>query len=471
MPGASRGQGLKAGAPPSEESRDLTHARMKLSSQAALTADRATTTRLRLDEVLAEPVDWRFRSFPIVEPAPTIGEVGAMGWNARDGGFSPPVLVLRESALDHNVALMANYCRRHGVSLAPHAKTPVAPQIVERQLAAGAWGVTVPNLHEGHLFRRLGVQRILIANEVVDDATLRWIAGELDRDADVEILSLVDSEVAVKLMDERLDAAGSSRRLRVLVELGFPGGRCGCRTNVEALAVADRVRASRHLEVAGVEAFEGMVAPGPIEQRLEAVDALIGRMRSLMVALDGRGLFEPGRERIVTAGGSLFFDRVVEGLKGSWQLAAPPHVIVRSGVYVTHDGGEYEEFSPLAGRAGYGPRLRQALELWAHVVSRPEPELVILGFGKRDASYDHELPRPFAVRTAVGERQVDRSDLEVFLLHDQHARVHVRRDLELEPGDLVGLHISHPCTTFDKWRLVPLVDDGYRVTGAVRSYL
>ena len=436
-----------------------------------MSADRTTTTQLRLDEVMAEPVDWRYRSFPIADPTPTVGDIGARGWHALDGDFSPPVLVLKESALEHNIALMAEYCRSHGVSLAPHAKTPVAPQIVARQLAAGAWGITVPNLHEAHLFRRLGAQRILIANEVVDGATLRWIARELTRDADVEILTLVDSEAVVRLMDERLDEAGSSRKLPVLVELGFPGGRCGCRTDGEAMVVANLVRSSRHLELAGIEAFEGVVAQGPIDERLDAVDQLIARMRALMLELDRRRLCATGRELLVTAGGSLFFDRVVDGLSGPWELGAPVRVIVRSGVYVTHDGGEYDALSPLAGRSAGGPRLEQALELWAHVVSRPEPELAVLVFGKRDASYDQELPRPFALRSEGATRPIDKKDLDVFFLNDQHARARVRRDLRLEPGDLVGLHISHPCTTFDKWRLVPLVDDGYRVTGAIRCYL
>jgi D-serine dehydratase len=34
-------------------------------------------------------------------------------------------------------------------------------------------------------------------------------------------------------------------------------------------------------------------------------------------------------------------------------------------------------------------------------------------------------------------------------------------------GQLVGCGISHPCTTFDKWRWMPVVDDVYRVVDAV----
>ena len=91
--------------------------------------------------------------------------------------------------------------------------------------------------------------------------------------------------------------------------------------------------------------------------------------------------------------------------------------------------------------------------------------------GRRDAAHDQELPVPFARRVGVRTEPVATSDLEVFALNDQHARARIRRDLQLEPGDLLGFHVSHPCTTFDNWGLVPLVNDDYRVLEAIRSYL
>jgi D-serine dehydratase len=59
----------------------------------------------------------------------------------------------------------------------------------------------------------------------------------------------------------------------------------------------------------------------------------------------------------------------------------------------------------------------------------------------------------------------------VAALNDQHAHIRVKSTSALAVGDLVGMHVSHPCTSFDKFRLIPLVDDGYRLTGAIRSYL
>jgi D-serine deaminase-like pyridoxal phosphate-dependent protein len=36
-------------------------------------------------------------------------------------------------------------------------------------------------------------------------------------------------------------------------------------------------------------------------------------------------------------------------------------------------------------------------------------------------------------------------------------------------GDLLEFGISHPCTAFDKWPLVPVLDDEARLTGLVTT--
>jgi D-serine dehydratase len=424
---------------------------------------------LDLREVLEERIDWRFKSFP-ADGSIMVGESGKQGWRALDGDFDLPVLVLKESALDHNIKVMAAYCRDHGVELAPHGKTPVAPQIIERQLAAGAWGITAANLHQARIFHRFGCRRILIANEVLGAPALEWAARELDADPKFDLMCLVDSVTGVRLMDEALEHAGARRRLKVLVELGVPGGRCGCRTPEEALTVARATASSKHLAVVGVEAYEAMVH-GELDERLAHIDQLMADVRGLVSALEESGPLHSDAEIIVSAGGSIYFDRVVAGLTKPWNHRGPVRVVLRSGAYVTHDGDEYEQLSPLAGRSNGGPRLQQALELWAEVLSRPEPGLVVFGFGKRDVAHDRGLPIPFAIRRESRNEPLSEGDIEVYALNDQHARAHVPAGLALDPGDRVGFHISHPCTTFDNWRLVPLLDDEYAVTGAIRSYL
>ena len=55
-------------------------------------------------------------------------------------------------------------------------------------------------------------------------------------------------------------------------------------------------------------------------------------------------------------------------------------------------------------------------------------------------------------------------------LNDQHCHMAVPADSPLAVGDMTGFGIGHPCTTFDKWALLMVVDEEYRVTGAVRTF-
>jgi D-serine dehydratase len=404
---------------------------------------------------LDEALDQRDRWLPPGAGEVPLDRVSARGWHALTDLLFP-VLVLKERALTHNLDLMARFCRASGVSLAPHGKTTMSPQLIARQLDAGAWGVTAASPAQARLFRGFGVERIVIANQVVDPLGLEWLAGELGG-----ISCLVDSVRAVELMDGGLAGRGP---VNVLVEMGLAGGRTGCRTLEDGRRVAEAVGRSRSLRLAGVECFEGVISePG------DRVDGVLRDVRGLTESLGREGAFDGLDEVLVTAGGSSFFDRVVHHLAGGWSLGRPVRVVLRSGCYLTHDHGSYERLSPFGGRLPDWEPLRQAMEVWGLVHSRPEPDLAIVGFGKRDVSYDMGLPRPLTVRSRDGAvRSATR--MEVFRLNDQHAYLRLPADDELAVGDAVGCGLAHPCTVFDKWRSMPVVDDDYRVLGAVRTY-
>jgi D-serine deaminase-like pyridoxal phosphate-dependent protein len=409
-----------------------------------------------LSRLRDDPVDWRYKGFP---PATGVTPAGvrAQGWNVLAGDLLTPVLVLKESALAHNIALMARYCAEHGVSLAPHGKTTMSPELFSRQLEAGAWGITAATTSQVRVFRAFGVERIVLANELVEPAAIRWIADELAADPAFDFYCLADSVAAVDALTGAL-AGGSARPLGVLVELGLPNGRTGCRSVDAAREVAEAVARSPVLELAGVEGFEGIIHSESIEADLGAVDAFLDGLATLAAELGGRD------ELLVTVGGSAYFDRVVERLSG---IAA--RVVLRSGCYVTHDSGFYDHLSPLGERSPRGERLRPALEAWSVVLSRPEPDRALLCMGKRDVSFDIDLPRPVVASSRGALRSVEGA-MSVFDLNDQHAYLRLPPEDGLAVGDLLGCGISHPCTAFDKWRLIPVVDDEYTVVDAVHTF-
>ena len=420
---------------------------------------RAVPSEIR-DRIGEEPLDQRDRWLPPGPEAVPLDQVEARGWQALSDLLFP-VLVLRDQALRHNLDLMARFCRRHGVSLAPHGKTTMSPQLVRRQLEAGAWGVTAASPAQARLFRAFGVERVVIGNQVVDPAGLRWLGAELAAHPEAWICCLVDSERGVELMEQGL--AGSGVRVPVLLEMGMRGGRTGCRTPEQAARVAAAAGASPSLRLVGVECFEGIRSEADAD-----VEGLLSGVRQVADSLARSGALDGSDEVLVTAGGSLLFDRVVHHLAGRWDVGRPVRVVLRSGCYLTHDHGDYERGSPFGTRLPEWEPLRQALEVWGLVHSRPEPDLAIVGFGKRDVSYDVALPRPLQVRTRDGATR-EAAGLEVFRLNDQHAYLRLPPEDPLAVGDLVGCGLAHPCTVFDKWRSIPVVDDDYRVVGAVRT--
>jgi D-serine dehydratase len=395
-------------------------------------------------------------------------------------GFSYPLLTLRESALANNIEAMAAYCDRAGVALAPHGKTAMSPELAARQLAHGAWGITVATIGQLRTYRAFGFPRLLLANELVDEAGIAWLAAELDADPGFEAYCYVDSQDGVAILDQVLSSSAArpraGRRLPVLVEIGHARGRTGCRTDDGALDVAKAVAATGTLKVAGVAGYEGTAGAGSEAGALAQIASFCRRLRGLAGALAETrpGAADPGaaagsgEDLIVTAGGSAYFDVVTRELTAGGTAGLT--VILRSGAYLTHDHGYYGAVSPAGRDAADAPALRPALELWAQVLSRPEPGLALLGAGRRDAGFDQGLPVPLRVVRRGAASAASMVNGEVTELNDQHAYLRLDETTALAPGDLVCLGISHPCTTLDKWRVIPVVSDDGRVTDTVHAF-
>jgi D-serine deaminase-like pyridoxal phosphate-dependent protein len=363
--------------------------------------------------------------------------------------FSTPLLTFDRTASDHNVSTLIAWARERGLELAPHGKTTMAPVLWRRLLDAGAWGLTVATPWQAQVARASGVPRLLLANQVVDPAGIAWLAAETD--AGAEIASWVDSVEGVHLL---ADSAGT-RPLDVLVELGADGGRTGARGTEAALAVAREVLAAPRLRLRGVAGYEGSYGADRAPTTLARVRAYLSELRELAeTLLSWDALNEP----LVTAGGSAFFELVAEELAPLAQSRGRDvTVVLRSGAFQAHDDVFYDGISPFADST---LEFRPALAVWTRVVSRPESGLAFLDAGKRDLPVDLGMPvvhgHPGAVVTGV---------------NDQHSYLSLPSDSTLAVGDVVRLGISHPCTAFDKWRLIPEIDSADAASPTVIGFL
>ncbi|GAA3391543.1 alanine racemase [Streptomyces roseoviridis] len=414
-----------------------------------------------------ERVDHRFKGLPPDAEGLTVGALAAQRRNLFTGGFTTPVLALSAESVDHNLRLLETYAERHGLAFAPHGKTSMAPQLFDRQIEHGAWGITAAVPHQARVYRAHGIARIFLANELVDAVALRWLAAELDADPGFRFVCYVDSVRGVELMDEALRAAGARRPVDVVVELGAgDGARTGARTEADCAAVADAVAGARTLRLVGVAGYEGEV-PRADQDR---VRAWLRRLTALAAEFDKAGRFDAGiGEIVVSAGGSAWFDTVAEVFAEIPDLSLPVLKLLRSGAYVSHDSGHYRTLTPF-NRVPEEGALEPAFRLWAQVVSRPTPEQAFTNAGKRDAAYDLHLPEAQVVRDARTGEIRPAAGITVTGLSDQHGWLRTEPDADLEVGDWLGMGLSHPCTSFDKWQLIPLVAADGTVVDYVRTF-
>jgi len=418
-----------------------------------------------IEPFTAQPIPGGTKGVPLGAVGIAPSEVSAHRWRLFDSDVIFPACILKRSAIDANRATMRDFLRKAALHLAPHGKTTMAPQLFALQEEDGAWGFTAATVAHAMVYRKAGIGRIFYANQLVDPVGLAFILDELQADPGFEFLSLVDSIEGARILAEAAIARGMTRPLDVLVEIGVPGTRCGVRTAEQAITLVLVIGAlAPHLRLRGVEAFEGVTNTD--KNGLQIVRAQLDIVRQVAAHIDA-GLPAGGRP-IVSAGGSAFTEAVASEM-ASWPFAAD--YVLRSGCYLTNDHGLYaaaQRNTDLRGTLRFDRMLEPAIELWGHVLSRPEPDRVIVGIGKRDISHDIDLPKPIGWlrRDTAVIRPLD-ADARVVGLNDQHAWITIPASHPIAVGDLMALGCSHPCTTFDKWKYLLMVDDGYRIVDVI----
>ncbi|HEX2011278.1 MAG TPA: amino acid deaminase [Roseateles sp.] len=417
------------------------------------------------------------KGFPLTEAPLPLAELAGKRWNVLAGDLPLPLAVIRREALEHNLRWMQDYARSQGIELAPHGKTTMSPQLFKRQLDAGAWGISFATIKQLAVGAASGVRRAVIANQVCTEADLAGLAGLLKQHADLRVVFLVDSLAQCALIERwhrrQYPQPAAAPAFEVLLEIGLEGGRTGTRTQDEALALAAHLHASPVFRLVGIECYEGLGAKGDSAADRAYADALMARVQMVAWTCAERGWFDAD-EVIVSAGGSGIFDLVAGALRPRLGDNRPVLGLLRSGCYITHDHGHYKRLvSVVDQRLCIHDGLQSALEVWAMVQSCPEPGLAILAVGRRDISFDIDLPTPvwhapLDARTPLTAPSAWR----ITGLNDQHAYLRWDPASGVGPqvGDRLGLGISHPCTTFDKWTWLPIVENDYRISDAVLTH-
>ncbi|MBA4261243.1 MAG: amino acid deaminase [Comamonadaceae bacterium] len=413
------------------------------------------------------------KGFPAGAAPLTREQIPAQGWQLLRGDLALPLAVLKQRELQHNLHWMRDFCAQRGLFLAPHGKTSMSPELWQLQLGAGAWGISFATVFQAAVGARHGVPVLLIANQVIQRAELDALALLHTERPALRSMFLVDSTGQVDAIEAWATERAFQGRFEVLLELGIAGQRTGTRTADVARQTAQRIAASPVLRLAGIECYEGTTAFCDHARDRATVKDLMDRVDAIAREAIAQGWLAHD-EIVLTAGGSAIFDLVAERLLPD--LSRPVRGVLRSGCYLTHDHQRYTRYLCCVGeRLNLRETLKPALELLACVQSQPEPGLALLSMGKRDVSHDLDLPMPvWRSDGQGGAPQPVPAHWRIDALNDQHA--YLRFDATAPPaewprlGETVASGISHPCTTFDKWRWLPVVDDAYRVVDAVTTW-
>ncbi|HFP9379103.1 TPA: amino acid deaminase [Raoultella ornithinolytica] len=369
-----------------------------------------------------------------------------------------PAALVKKTALENNIAWMQRYADTRGVSLAPHGKTTMTPWIFQAQQRAGAWGIGVGSTWQASAAMASGIERVLMVNQLVGQANMQVVSQLKAHYRAVDFLCCVDSLANARTLSAFFSAR--QQTLDVLIELGVPGGRCGCRSVDAALALALEVATLPGLTLRGLELYEGVLHGDDPQPQVEALLRQAAGLACQMAPLvEG--------EFILTGAGTVWYDVVCN----VWLAAQKPdrcRVVIRPGCYITHDVGIYEiarqeliARDPIA--CDLGGDLTSALELMAMVQSVPEADRAVVNFGKRDCAFDAGLPQPVAHYRHGKALPLQADEIVSVGIMDQHCMLRLAPGCDVQVGDIVLFGTSHPCLTFDKWKTLLLVDDEYNV--------
>ncbi|MGC2546199.1 MAG: amino acid deaminase [Silvibacterium sp.] len=401
-----------------------------------------------------------------LEQALATADITRLGWNLLREDLSLPCAVLYDERLQHNLTWMQQFIAAYGLKLAPHGKTTMAPRLFAMQLGAGAWGITLATAHQTLVAYLHGVRRVLMANQLVGKENMA-IVGRLLQDSEFEFYCLIDSAAQVEQLGTCFKERG--QRLRVLLELGVAGGRAGVRDEAQLQAVlAALLRRSGSIALSGIEIYEGVL------EDETPIRAFLQRAVAVTRTLIGEKRFE--RAPVLLSGaGSAWYDVVAEEFSAAG-LGDEVEIVLRPGCYLTHDIGVYRDAqTKILERNAVAHRMRSgllpALQVWAYVQSVPEAEKAIVGMGKRDAAFDAGLPvAALRFRPGDGAPEVAPAHWTLTKMMDQHAYLQIAAGDDLRVGDMIGFDISHPCLTFDKWRVIPVVNAAYDVVDVVETF-
>jgi 3-hydroxy-D-aspartate aldolase len=339
----------------------------------------------------------------------------------REDEIDTPALVIDLDAFEFNLDTMAALLAPTGVKLRAHAKTHKSPVIAKLQMARGAVGNCVQKVTEAEILAWGGVPDILVSNEVVGAAKLSRLCA-LSRIAKVAVCADDAGQVAAI----EAAAADAGTRMTVLVEIDVGAGRCGVQPGPDAVALATRIAASKHLIFGGLQAYHGSAQHKRTpDERRTLVGGAVDASRRTVEQLRQQGL-----DCAIVGGAGT----------GTFQIES------NSGVYTEMQAGSYvfmdADYARNLDEAGAPvSTFRHALFVLSTVMSQAQTGVAALDAGHKAVAVDSGLPTVW-----------QRPDIRYTSASDEHGKLQYGSETAApKVGEKLRLVPGHCDPTVDKF--------------------
>ena len=305
--------------------------------------------------------------------------VGEPGSRSR---LETPVAVLDLDLFEHNIALMAQTCRKAGLSLRPHAKSHKCAEITRRQVAAGALGNCCAKPGELLALFAGGVRDLLLSAPIASPAKIDALARAAAAGGRIGVV--VDRADLATAYAEAAQRHGTA--FDVLVDLDVGLKRSGVATPAEAVDLARLVSRLDQLRYRGVQAYQGRVQHIDDFAARRTANQEMGRLLAAMLdALRDAGL----APEIVSGGGT-----------GSHLLDGEDNLLteIQAGSYVFMD----EAYGSVDMHGRGGPEFEPALRIAVTVIGHSSLGFAITDGGSKSFAIDGPSPRVFLQGNVIG---------------------------------------------------------------------
>lgn len=411
-----------------------------------------------------------------------IKNIPSKKWNVLKQDVQFPILTINEDIFNKNILSMKKYTDTNNVYLAPHCKTSMSPQLLDKINSLGCWGFTAANNQQLTVLLQMGVKRIILANLITNESNLLNVFELVNKYKNVsELFICIDSVFGIDLINKISKNNNFNKKIKILIEVGLKNSRSGIRS-LESLKslISSLKKLPKNFLLSGILFYEGAARLKSYQNSLQNIKKTIFFGIKCMNYLIENNLIN-NDEFVLSGGGSEFFDLVVY-YSNEFTKLKKTKLIIRPGSYIAYGHGHYSSvINKLDNRKKIimndkiykaSDLFSPSLELWSYVISQQDTGKAILNFGKRDVSYDLGFPTPLAIyRNSKLIKKINQNDkIKIFKLMDQHAYIKYNYNFNLRVGDLLKFGVSHPCITIDNWNTLYMIDNKNFITAGIKTY-